>query len=137
MRDVSVDVKARMEPADLDRLLQGALKEQKAVYAVVAIIGSTEHGAVDPLTEILNLRRKYEKEGLSFVVHCDAAWGGYFASILSEPERPADSLFAGRPEYVPTLALSNYTEQELRALRCADSITIDPHKYTGSSLLQM
>ena len=111
-------------------MLEQALAAKQAVFAVVAIIGSTEQGACDPLTDILDLRSDFEKQGLSFVVHCDGAWGGYFASMIRDP------LFGGAPKgqaaYVPTLALSPYTEKQLRAYKDADSITIDPHKYEGA-----
>lgn len=111
----------------------GEGKERTAVYAVVAIIGSTEHGAVDPLAEILELRTEYERRGLSFVVHCDGAWGGYFASMLRDPLNLASD--RGNPDYVPTLALQPYTRRQLEAYKMADSITIDPHKYVSYKLM--
>ena len=60
------------------------------MYQVTAIIGSTEEGAVDPLCEILALRRKYQAKGLSFNVHADAAWGGYFCTMLPTDYVPGD-----------------------------------------------
>lgn len=124
--DVPVDLRARMIPEELESMLEKALQSKQAVYAVVAIIGSTEHGAVDPLDSILKLRKKYEERGLSFVVHCDGAWGGYFASLLRSSQN--DQTPKGQASYVPTLALSPYTITQLDALKDADSITIDPHK---------
>ena len=73
--DVPVDLQARMDPKKLREMLENAVTKKQALYAVVAIIGSTEQGAVDPLTEVLALRTEFEKQGLSFVVHCDGAWG--------------------------------------------------------------
>ncbi|KAI0051057.1 PLP-dependent transferase [Auriscalpium vulgare] len=122
---VPVDEEARMDCEALDMLLGKCLKDHQAVYAIVAIIGTTEHGAVDPLSKILALRRKYQRRGLSFMVHADAAWGGYFTSMLvPDPARqgvldPADD---------PALFVHPQTLNELRHLRYADSITIDPHK---------
>lgn len=118
-----------MDPDELDKILAGCIAsenedERTPVYAVVAIMGSTEQGAVDPLADILNLRRKYQAKGLSFVVHCDGAWGGYFASMIRN--NPASGLKG--PDFVPVKALSPYTEKQLRAYPDADSITIDPHK---------
>ena len=124
--DVPVDRRARMDASKLREMLQDAVTNQQALYAVVAIIGSTEQGAVDPLTDILQLREQFEKQGLSFVVHCDGAWDGYFATMLREPG-PTDS-YTGKSSYVPTLALSKYTADQLEAYKHADSITIDPHK---------
>lgn len=56
MIDVNVDDGARIDVDDLKTKLKGCLENKRAVYAVVAIIGSTEHGACDPLDEIVSLR---------------------------------------------------------------------------------
>ena len=50
-----MDVNARIDVAALRTLLEACLDAQRAVYAVVAIIGSTEEGSVDPLDDILAL----------------------------------------------------------------------------------
>ncbi len=122
---VPVDEQARMDCQALDMLLAESVRCRQAVYAVVAIMGTTEHGSVDPLSKILALRRKYQTRGLSFIVHADAAWGGYFASMLVP--NPAS---AGRESHLddPLLFINPHTEKELQHLRFADSITIDPHK---------
>ncbi|KAK5994152.1 L-tyrosine decarboxylase [Cladobotryum mycophilum] len=73
--DVKVDHAARMNLKDLDRRLRESLDNKVPVFGVVAIIGSTEHGACDPLEGIVALRKRYQAEGLSFAIHCDAAWG--------------------------------------------------------------
>ena len=127
--DVPVDLRARMDSKILRKMLEQAVATKQALYAVIAIMGSTEQGAVDPLTDILALRTEFEKQGLSFVVHCDGAWGGYFASMVRE--QGSGGIPKGQSTYVPTLALSPYTEEQLRAYKDADSITIDPHKYVG------
>lgn len=49
---------ARMDTKSLTEKLQKCLDDQKAVYAVVAIMGSTEHGACDPLGDIVAVREK-------------------------------------------------------------------------------
>jgi tyrosine decarboxylase / aspartate 1-decarboxylase len=86
---------------DLDAL-QGLL-EQGGVGTVVATIGTTGVGAVDPLAEILDLREKF-----GFRVHVDAAYGGYF-QISSE--------------------LGAKARRHYDRLAEADSIVIDPHKH--------
>lgn len=109
----------------------------------MAVIGSTEEGAVDPLRNILALRKRFQAKGLSFVVHGDAAWGGYFATMLPRGATalpgPVDpSLFSGASSWagrdggadgiVPDLSLRVETQEDLFALRFCDSITVDPHK---------
>jgi glutamate/tyrosine decarboxylase-like PLP-dependent enzyme len=100
-------------------------------------MGSTEEGAVDPLHRILGLRQRFQAKGLSFLVHADAAWGGYFATML--PRGPAPvvtsanvSSLAGRDGgdegLVPNLPLRTDTQEDLFAMRFCDSITVDPHK---------
>ena len=120
-----------MDVAALEKELVSLTQAGHPIYAVVAIIGTTEHGAVDPLDKILLLRRQLQDQcGVSFLIHCDAAWGGYFASLL----RPAPPEYKGGRKldvdgvYVPQQALHPYTEAQMRAMRYADSITVDPHK---------
>jgi glutamate/tyrosine decarboxylase-like PLP-dependent enzyme len=122
---VFVDEQARMDCQALDIILSEFVQHRQAVYAVVVIMGATEHGSVDSLSKVLALRRKYQKRGLSFLIHADAAWGGYFASMLVP--NPASSGFESHLDD-PGLFLNPYVENELRHLRFADSVTIDPHK---------
>ncbi|KAG6358563.1 hypothetical protein INS49_012080 [Diaporthe citri] len=91
---IAVDHGARLDLSKLEEQLELSLKEKQPVYAVVAIMGTTEEGAVDPLGEVLNMRRRFQARGLSFVVHADAAWGGYFASMLPKDYLPG-SKFSG------------------------------------------
>ncbi|KAL8729997.1 MAG: hypothetical protein Q9166_004320 [cf. Caloplaca sp. 2 TL-2023] len=132
---IAPDIEARLDLNDLDKHLQASLEKQQAVYAVVAIIGSTEEGAVDNLRGVLDLRRKYQAQGLSFVVHADAAWGGYFASMIPKDFKPGDPRNAEPPKqtgkgdgFVPDASLRLETQEDIYAMRHADSITVDPHK---------
>ena len=77
--------------------------EHGDVGTVVATMGTTATGAVDPLPEILALGERHR-----FRVHADAAYGGYFA-LTGNLERDATQAFARIGE--------------------ADSIVIDPHKH--------
>ena len=74
------------------------------VGTVVATLGTTALGAVDPLDEILKLKERY-----GFRVHVDAAYGGYFGLIAEALDEPARRAYA--------------------AIGRADSIVIDPHKH--------
>jgi tyrosine decarboxylase / aspartate 1-decarboxylase len=95
---VPVDSRGRM---DVD-----VLKKRIAhgdVGTVVATMGTTATGSVDPLPEILALR-----EHFGFRVHADAAYGGYFK-------------LAGN--------LAPAAAQAFARIGEADSIVIDPHKH--------
>ena len=124
-----IDINARIDTNILRERLQECLDKQIPVFAVVGIIGSTEEGSVDELDKILDLRDEFEQQGLCFLVHADAAWGGYFASMIrdkpvfrspgeAEPDR----------DFVPTATLRDTTINQFHALARTDSITIDPHK---------
>jgi tyrosine decarboxylase / aspartate 1-decarboxylase len=95
---VDADFAGRMDPAALERMLA-----KGDIGTVVVTLGTTGLGAVDPLDEILQLRRNYD-----FRIHVDAAYGGYF--------RIASQL---RPE----------ARQAFDEMQSADSIVIDPHKH--------
>src|SRR5438874_2143815 len=68
----------------MDMRALGAALERGNVGTVVATMGTTAIGSVDPLDEILALRERH-----GFRVHADAAYGGYFvlASNLREETR--------------------------------------------------
>jgi tyrosine decarboxylase/aspartate 1-decarboxylase len=95
---VECDDRTRMDITALEKIL----KKEK-VGTVVATIGTTGTGAIDPLPEIVNLKEQY-----GFRVHADAAYGGYF--ILAD----------------------NVTGEARKAYNCltnVDSIVVDPHKH--------
>ena len=95
---IPCDARGRISVEALEnRLVKGG------VGAVVATVGTTATGSVDPLEEILDLGKKYHVR-----VHADAAYGGYFA-------------LAGN--------LSGETRAAFDHLGQADSIVIDPHKH--------
>jgi tyrosine decarboxylase / aspartate 1-decarboxylase len=91
---------------DRGRMNVGVLRERVLegdVGTVVATMGTTATGSVDPLPEVLDLGEKY-----GFRVHADAAYGGYFA--LAEN-------------------LASDARQAFDAIGRVDSIVIDPHKH--------
>ncbi|KAL0768837.1 hypothetical protein CaCOL14_008145 [Colletotrichum acutatum] len=130
---IPVDAGARLDLGVLEKKLQENLDKGQPVYAVVAIIGSTEEGAVDSLSGVLALRKQFQAKGLSFVVHADAAWGGYFCSMLPKDYQPGDVMnlptdMGAADGFVPDATLRAQTQDDLFAMRFADSITVDPHK---------
>ncbi|KAK7992840.1 pyridoxal-dependent decarboxylase domain protein [Apiospora saccharicola] len=131
---IPVDLEARLDLEELEKRLRRNLEEKQPVLAVVGIMGSTEEGAVDQLRGILALRKQFQTEGLSFLIHADAAWGGYFCSMLPRNYQPGDrsthlptELGAG-DGFVPDASLRVETQEDLYAMRFVDSITVDPHK---------
>lgn len=95
---IATDERGRM---DLDAL--EAVLAAGDVGTVVATLGTTAVGAVDPLDRILELKKRY-----GFRLHVDAAYGGYFRLVSTlEPE----------------------AERAFSAIGDADSIVVDPHKH--------
>jgi len=123
--DVPLDEDARMSIPALRNILKACLADRRPVYSVVAVIGSTEESAVDPLADVLLLREEMRAEGMDFTVHADAAWGGYHVCVLRDDEG-APPVESGKPESV--VELSRYATRHYSALGHADSITVDPHK---------
>jgi glutamate/tyrosine decarboxylase-like PLP-dependent enzyme len=125
--NVAVDLDARQDVGDLKRRLEGFLNERRPVVAVVAVIGTTEESAVDPLADVLQLRDEFARRGLVFHVHADAAWGGYHRSVVNDEfGLPEPGLEMAAPP--PAAPLSRHVTRQFAALGGADSITVDPHK---------
>lgn len=95
---VDCDRFGRMDVAALERRLQ-----EGGVGTVVATLGTTATGSVDPLPAILDLRERH-----GFRLHADCAYGGYY-TLAGNLERPARAAFD--------------------RLGDVDSIVIDPHKH--------
>ncbi len=117
-----VDRDARLDLEHVEETLDFLLRRRVPVLMAVAVIGSTEESAVDPLEGLLELRTRHRGWGQNFSVHADAAWGGYFRSML----RDAGEVDARRQ--VPTQQMSPYVQAQYAALGEADTITVDPHK---------
>ena len=95
-------------PTEADgRMSLDALERELAtgrIGVVVATLGTTGLGAVDPLADILPLARAHGAR-----VHVDTAYGGFFTIIADELD----------PE----------TARHFRAIAQADSVVVDPHKH--------
>ena len=96
--EIPSDHTGRMDIAALERAL-----EANDIGTVVATLGTTAVGAVDPLPHILELQKKY-----NFRIHVDSAYGGYF-TLASNLGIDARAAFDAIPQ--------------------ADSIVVDPHKH--------
>lgn len=95
---IPADHGGRMDLGALERVL-----EREKIGTVVATIGTTGLGTVDPLPALLSLQQRF-----GFRLHADAAYGGYFGL--------AENIGAG-------------TKASYAALSEVDSIVIDPHKH--------
>ncbi len=98
VEEIPCDRRGRLDAGALARRLG-----QGGVGTVVATLGTTATGSVDPLPEILALR-----EGHGFRLHVDAAYGGYFGLAAN---------------------LDDETRRSFDRVGEADSIVIDPHKH--------
>jgi glutamate/tyrosine decarboxylase-like PLP-dependent enzyme len=95
---IDCDTDARMDINALRKALDSG-----SVGTVVATMGTTGTGSLDPLPEILELKAEYD-----FRLHADAAYGGYF--ILADNLAP-------------------HARRCFDQIGEADSIVIDPHKH--------
>ena len=95
-------------PTEADgRMSLDALERELAtgrIGVVVATLGTTGLGAVDPLADIMPLARAHGAR-----VHVDTAYGGFFTIIADE--------------------LDLETARHFRAIAQADSVVVDPHKH--------
>jgi len=95
---VPCNSRAQMDLAALEEMLK-----QGDIGTVVATIGATATGAVDPLPGLRELQARY-----GFRIHADAAYGGYYTLVEN---------------------LADDTAAVYAALDQVDSLVIDPHKH--------
>ncbi len=98
VRRIAVDGRFRLRPDRLEAAVVSDRAQGRRPFFVVANVGTTNTGAIDPLPEILDIARRHE-----LWVHADAAYGGFFRLI---PEGAA----------------------RMPGVERCDSITLDPHK---------
>lgn len=95
---VPVDDKQKIDACALEKLIGQDLENGNLPFCVVATIGTTDYGSIDPMNEISSVCQKY-----GLWLHADAAYGS--AVILS----------------------SKYA-QRVAGFNLCDSITVDFHK---------
>lgn len=125
----------RMDITALRREIDRLADAHTPILAVVAVVGTTEEGAVDEVHEIVRLRDRYEARGVCFYLHIDAAYGGYARSLfLDEEDRFLDYNAVSRQHerqgviHYDTDWLTLDVYEAFKAMPQADSITVDPHK---------
>ena len=133
---IPVDNNFRMDINALRTNIQSLIEKKKRVLMVVGVLGSTEESAVDPIDQIIELRKEIEeKHKKSFYFHIDAAYGGYIRTLFLNSEYQFmdfeemknelhSKQIIAREAGWPSEAVYN----AYRVTSGADSITIDPHK---------
>lgn len=121
-----VDAQMRLEPASVERLLDRAWQTRVPVLAVVAVLGTTEFGTIDPVHDLVALRDAMALRGQASAVHVDAACGGYLSTLFRAEDGSAVPREALRERfrYFPSADVYD----AFVSLGRADSITVDPHK---------
>ena len=117
----------RMDVGALESVIDALVAQKRPILAVVAVVGSTEEGAVDPVDRIVQLRERYAARGVAFYLHVDAAYGGYARSLFLDGENRFLEFAEYGARYGKGLVCQEVYEA-FRAMSFADSITVDPHK---------
>lgn len=95
-------------------LIEKAKAEKRPILLVVSVAGTTETGTVDSINEVQSyLNELKENQYLDIWHHVDAAYGGFFCSLLRENI---------------DVPLSCDLRKDLKAISSANSVTLDPHK---------
>ncbi|MBD2791503.1 pyridoxal-dependent decarboxylase [Xenorhabdus szentirmaii] len=112
------------------------IEQGEPILAMIAVVGTTEVGAIDRIDEVVALRQECEKRyGESFYIHVDAAYAGYACSMLLNEQGEFleyDTLHSHHrsigimPEEISWPKPEVY--ESFKALKHVDSITVDPHK---------
>lgn len=83
IKRIPINDNFRIDSKKLEAMLYN-LNEDEFVVAVITVVGTTEEGAVDPVHEVLAIRKKFEREkNMSFWLHIDSAWGGFIRSLFN------------------------------------------------------
>ena len=101
---ISIDDEQRMNITELEKQIKEDKENGFSPFMVVGTAGSVALGIVDPLQDIYKICKKFD---LWF--HVDGAYGAFAAALPDSPD-------------------------DLKSLRLADSIALDPHKWLYSPL---
>ena len=98
IRLLGVDENYRAIPEYFEKAIKEDLRKGAKPFLLVGNAGTTNTGAVDPLTELGDVAKRF---GLWY--HLDAAYGGFF-NLCEEGKK------------------------RLKGIACSDSVVLDPHK---------
>ncbi len=108
-----LDREGRVQLEGLKRLIEAAREDARPIVCLATVAGTTEAGEIDPIDDVVDLLDDLRKDGIDIWHHVDAAYGGFFCSMLGGDAEGA---------------LDPKQSAALRAIGRAQSITIDPHK---------
>ena len=141
VEQVPVDKNYRLDILELEKIIRKLASENTPILGVVAVVGSTEEGAIDEVHKVVDLRNKLIKEGIYFYIHVDAAYAGYARSIiLDEQSNPIayENLEGEYKKYGVFInnkqLVSKSVYEALLAIKDVESVTIDPHILLRMSL---
>ncbi|MDG0814772.1 pyridoxal phosphate-dependent decarboxylase family protein [Bdellovibrio svalbardensis] len=110
---VNLDRNGILDINDLKKKIEKANSESRPVMMVVSVGGTTELGEFDPIHLVQDVLDSYLKTlRLDIWHHVDAAYGGYFCSMIGDTESDVDDVVM----------------QALGAIGRVNSVTLDPHK---------
>lgn len=98
VRRIALDDRYRMDPVTLRKQVEADKREGLDPFLLIANAGSTDVGAVDPLTALADVAQEH-----ALWFHVDAAYGGFFL-------------------------LTEHGKHVLAGIDRADSVVLDPHK---------
>ncbi len=113
--EIETDGRFRLDANHLETVLR-----KERTMLVIANLGTTGTGSVDPIADLLPLRDRY-----GFHLHVDAAYGGYARSCILDP----DGALRPHPDVASDCGMSAEVYRHMAALGGADSVTVDPHKH--------
>lgn len=107
-----------MDTCDLKLTIDKARSVDRPIVAVISVAGTTEFGNIDAISEIESLLLQLRvKENIHIWHHVDAAYGGFFCSLLRGSQHPNQSK-----------VVSEDLRRNLESICTANSVTLDPHK---------
>lgn len=112
---IPLDEDGHLDTEALAVLIEKANLENRAIIAVVSVLGTTEMGLLDPIHKVQAVLDGNQTLGQPIWHHIDAAYGAFFRTLIGED-----------PEIQSVLGESAVAA--LKAVARANSMTLDPHK---------
>jgi len=125
----------RLDIEDLKKTIDHLIEQQTPILGVVAVVGTTEEGAIDEVDKVISLREEYKKKKIWFHIHIDSAYGGYARAIFLNENNQLLQYNDLRKKLIEESLMNDECDwlspdvyNAFKAMAEADSITVDPHK---------